>query len=100
MLSVHDTGVGIPEEWPHIFEQFYRAPGIEVQTGTRNGLGLGLYIARKIVERHGGHIEAQSTPGQGSVFTVTLPRYVDPMRQDEPPIQPTTHTQAIWTITH
>ena len=49
MLSVHDTGVGIPEEeLPHIFEQFYRVPGIEVQTGTRNGLGLGLYIARKI----------------------------------------------------
>jgi signal transduction histidine kinase len=101
MLSVRDTGVGIPEEeLPHIFEQFYRVPGIEVQTGTRNGLGLGLYIARKIVERHGGHIEAQSIPGQGSVFTVILPRYVDPLRQDEPTIQPTPHTQVIWTLTH
>jgi signal transduction histidine kinase len=99
ILSVRDMGVGIPhEELPHIFEQFYRVPGIEVQTGTRNGLGLGLYIARKIVERHGGHIDVQSAPDQGSIFSVILPCYVDPTRQDEPDIQPITQTQAIWTI--
>lgn len=100
ILSVRDMGVGIPqEELPYIFEQFYRVPSIEVQTGTRNGLGLGLYIARKIVERHSGHIEVQSAPDQGSIFSVILPCYVDPTQQDEPDIQPTTQTQAIWTIT-
>jgi len=101
ILSVRDVGVGIPqEELPHIFEQFYRVPGIEVQTGNRSGLGLGLFIARKIVERHGGHIEVQSAPGQGSNFSVILPRYVDPTRTNETEIQPITHTQAVWTITH
>jgi two-component system sensor histidine kinase/response regulator len=74
MISIHDTGVGIPPEvLPHIFERFYRVPGIEVQTGSSVGLGLGLYISRQIVERHGGCIEVQSAPDKGSVFSVILP---------------------------
>jgi len=101
ILSVRDTGVGISEEaQPLIFNQFYRAPDVEVQTGTRTGLGLGLFIARKIVERHGGHIEVQSTPGQGSLFSVVLPLYVDPSSDQDQAIQPISHTQAVWTITH
>ena len=74
IVAVQDQGLGIPaEQLPHIFERFYRAPGIERQKGSSDGLGLGLYITRKIVERHGGHIEVQSKPGSGSTFSVILP---------------------------
>lgn len=77
VISVRDKGVGIaPEKLPHIFERFYRVPGIEVQTGSGIGLGLGLYITRIIVERHGGRIEVRSTQGEGSTFSVTLPLLV------------------------
>ncbi len=73
-ISVRDEGVGIPAEvLPHIFERFYRAPGIEVQTGSSIGFGLGLYISQQIVERHGGKIHVESFPGSGSVFSVILP---------------------------
>src|SRR5437763_3306513 len=66
IVSVRDMGVGIPVEMlPNIFEQFYRVPGVEVQSGSHTGLGLGLYISRKIVERHGGHIDVQSAPNSG-----------------------------------
>lgn len=62
-----------PEVLSHIFERFYRAPGIEPQTGSNIGLGLGLYISHKIIECHGGTINVQSQPGSGSTFTITLP---------------------------
>ncbi len=52
-ISVRDVGVGIPAELlPHIFEPYYRAPGAQGQTGAQAGVGLGLYIAWKLVERH------------------------------------------------
>jgi signal transduction histidine kinase len=74
LFSVHDEGSGIPpEELAHIFDRFYRVPGIEVQRGSGVGLGLGLYICREIVERHGGKIWAESSVGQGSTFFVVLP---------------------------
>ena len=74
IITVQDTGVGIPAEMlPHIFERFYRVPGIQVQAGSSFGLGLGLYISHKIVDRHGGRIEVQSTPDQGSSFSIVLP---------------------------
>ncbi len=74
IISVHDSGVGIPAELlPHIFERFYRVPGIEVQTGSSVGLGLGLYISKRIVECHAGRIEVQSIPDDGSIFSVILP---------------------------
>jgi PAS domain S-box-containing protein len=73
-LRVADKGVGVPaEDVPHIFERFYRAASVEVQTGAGVGLGLGLHITHNIVERHGGQIEVRSTPGNGSTFEVTLP---------------------------
>ncbi len=73
LMSVADQGAGIPHEHlPHIFERFYQVPGTSVQTGPRVGLGLGLYICREIVERHGGRIWAESTVGQGSRFYVAL----------------------------
>lgn len=73
-ISVQDQGVGIPEEkLTHIFERFYRVPEIDVQTGSSSGVGLGLYIAQKIIERHDGCISVTSIPGQGSTFTILLP---------------------------
>lgn len=73
-ISVSDRGVGIPPEMlSHLFERFYRVPGIEPQTGSHVGLGLGLYISHKIVESHGGAITVQSHPGSGSTFSITLP---------------------------
>ena len=74
IISVEDRGVGIPAEMlPQIFERFYRVPGVEVQAGSHIGMGLGLYIARKIIDRHRGRIEVQSTPGNGSTFSIVLP---------------------------
>ncbi len=74
ILCVRDQGPGIPAEaLPHIFDRFYRVPQIEVQSGSGVGLGLGLHISREIVERHGGHIWAESVVGDGSAFYVALP---------------------------
>jgi signal transduction histidine kinase len=71
-VSVADTGVGIPEEaLPRLFERFYRVdPSRSREDG---GTGIGLAIARSVVEAHGGTISAASEPGQGSVFTFDLP---------------------------
>ncbi len=101
IVSMRDMGVGIPAEMQsQIFEPYYRVPGIEVQTGSSTGLGLGLYISRKIVERHGGHIEVQSIPGEGSTFSIALPLYIDPTADTLDATRLTPHTQAIWTIAH
>jgi two-component system sensor histidine kinase/response regulator len=88
VVAVSDTGVGIPPEvLPHIFERFYRVPGIEVQTGSSIGLGLGLYISSQIVQRHGGRIDVESAPGKGSTFAVVLPRAS---------VLPQDSTEAAW----
>jgi len=71
-LRVADSGIGLsPEEQKQIFERFYRSP--EAKSRGEGGAGLGLCIARSIVEAHGGKIQVASTPGQGSAFTVLLP---------------------------
>ncbi len=69
-IAITDQGFGIaPGELSRLFQRFYRAPG-----GRKaEGIGLGLYITRLLVEAHGGAIRVESTPGQGSTFTVTLP---------------------------
>jgi len=101
ILAVQDMGIGISaEDLPHIFEQFYRAPDVKVLNGARSGMGLGLYISRKIVERHGGSIEAQSVPGQGSTFFVRLPLAVDLTYADMDAKALVPHTHALWTISH
>jgi signal transduction histidine kinase len=101
IVSIRDMGIGIPADaLPHIFEQFYRVPGVKVLNGPRSGLGLGLYISRKIVERHGGRIDVQSIPNQGSTFSVRLPIFVDPDRSRINANLLKPHMQAIWTLVH
>jgi signal transduction histidine kinase len=69
VVTVRDTGDGIPAEYlPRIFERFTQVPG-----ATTGGAGLGLPIARKIVEAHGGRIWVESEPGRGTAFYFTLP---------------------------
>src|SRR5205823_14677430 len=61
------------EAKPSIFERMYQAP--EALDNSRTGLGLGLYIAKELVELHGGRISVTSQVGEGSIFTFTLPRF-------------------------
>ena len=71
-LTVRDRGIGIPAAaMPQIFDRFYRAPNAD--PGAMSGLGVGLYVVREIVERHGGTIAVESTEGQGSCFALELP---------------------------
>jgi two-component system, NtrC family, sensor histidine kinase KinB len=70
-FSVSDDGIGIPRQFLHrVFEKFFRVPG---QIGG-SGSGLGLSIARDIVEAHGGKIRVQSVEGRGTTFAFTLPQ--------------------------
>jgi two-component system, OmpR family, sensor kinase len=71
-VTVADTGIGISaNDLPHIFDRFYRAESARAHA--RDGMGLGLAIARHIAEQHGGRIHVESTLGHGASFTVTLP---------------------------
>ena len=71
MLAIRDEGIGIAAaDHERIFQIFERA----VSKDEVSGLGLGLYIARRIVEAHGGTIRVESEPGKGATFTVELPR--------------------------
>ncbi|HEX7622482.1 MAG TPA: ATP-binding protein [Anaeromyxobacteraceae bacterium] len=70
-FEVKDSGAGIPPEYQErIFEKFFRAPGAPA-----GGVGLGLYLAREIVEAHGGRIGVESAVGLGSRFWFTVPRF-------------------------
>jgi signal transduction histidine kinase len=78
VIEVEDHGIGIaPHDLDRIFDQFERA----VSSRHFGGLGLGLYITRRLVEEHGGSITVASRPGTGSLFTVRLPR-AGPSRAD------------------
>jgi signal transduction histidine kinase len=69
VITVRDTGKGIAQDaLPHVFERYFTT-----ERG-HQGAGLGLHIAKRLVETHGGRIWAESEPGKGSSFSFTLPR--------------------------
>ena len=69
---MRDTGIGIgPEGAEHVFDEFRQ---VGQGTARAEGTGLGLSLAKKFVELHGGRIWVESEPGAGSIFTFTLPR--------------------------
>lgn len=74
ILRIADRGLGIPpEDLPHVFDRFFRGDRAREREEGPGGIGLGLSICRSIVDALDGSIEAASTPGQGSTFTVRLP---------------------------
>jgi signal transduction histidine kinase len=78
-ISVTDTGEGIPaEDVPNIFERFYRVD--RSRTRDTGGSGLGLTIAKRLIEAHNGRIEVESEPGKGSTFTISLPIPDQPLK--------------------
>jgi len=73
-VAVHDEGPGLPpDEHERIWQCFYRAPGIEVQSGSGVGLGVGLHLCRTIIEQHDGQVGVESSVGKGSTFWFVLP---------------------------
>jgi len=81
-VTVRDTGIGISEdEYEKIFERFYQVPTSDHRT--YGGTGLGLTIARQIVELHDGHMLVESEPGRGSEFKVALPTSMARMEPDD-----------------
>ena len=70
-IQVSDTGPGIPEsEQARIFQRFYRSPAVRGE----QGVGLGLYLAREIAAANGGYIKVASRLGEGSTFSLFLPK--------------------------
>lgn len=70
-IDITDSGIGLSEdELPRIFSRFYRSESVK----EADGVGIGLYLAREIITGEGGYIKVSSTPGEGSTFSVFLPR--------------------------
>lgn len=88
-IEVEDTGIGIPkEDLPRVFDRFHQ---VRSNAANRNqGVGIGLALAKELVEQHGGTIEVESTMGKGTVFRIHLPA-------DEPSIAPTEVEAAVPT---
>lgn len=79
-IAIQDNGLGIShDDLPHIFEPFYR--GRQARQSQIHGNGLGLSLVKRAVEAHGGRITVESTPGQGSVFTVYLPTHSEELKK-------------------
>ena len=71
MVKVTDSGIGIPESAiPRLFERYFRAPGSEKAA---KGIGLGLFVTKRLIEAHGGKVEVTSDVGKGSTFSFTVP---------------------------
>lgn len=84
VIAIRDEGEGIsPVDLARIFDRFYR-----VRAGGEEGIGLGLYIVKKLVEAHGGKVWAESTPEQGSTFYFTLPVASRQEAEEEQPPRP------------
>ncbi|MCU1387359.1 MAG: histidine kinase [Ilumatobacteraceae bacterium] len=82
VLDVTDTGSGIaPEDLAHVFDRFWRAE--KSRNRSSGGSGLGLAIVRRLVESHGGSVDAQSTVGHGSTFTIRLPALTGSMTEHQ-----------------
>jgi len=82
ILLIADTGRGIPtNELPCVFERFYRVRESKTKT---HGTGLGLPIAKKIIENHGGTISIESVLGKGTTFTITLPLHLKDKKEQSP----------------
>jgi signal transduction histidine kinase/CHASE3 domain sensor protein len=90
ITAVCDRGIGIPaDELGQVFERFHR--GRQVSSTNYGGLGLGLYITKQIIERHGGTIWVESKEGQGTTFYFSLPTADQPI----PTIPPPSPTRAV-----
>jgi len=77
-IAVSDSGIGIEEkDLPHIFDRFFRVKGKATRHIT--GSGLGLALVKQVVEAHQGYIEVQSTPGEGTTFTLSFPMLDQPL---------------------
>lgn len=86
VLRVADHGIGIdPEDLPHVFDRFYR--GSLAQEHVDEGSGLGLPLARAIVEAHAGRIAIESRPGEGTAVSISLPLAARARRVDVPPAE-------------
>lgn len=82
VIEVSDNGVGIPaDQQDEIFESFFRADNLGDEDP--GGMGLGLFICREIVQKHGGNIDVESRVGEGSTLRVRLPLYVKEDAQAE-----------------
>jgi heavy metal sensor kinase len=82
VVTVHDTGKGISaEDLPHVFERFYRGDRARASDGS---VGLGLAVAKAIIERHGGQIRVSSDPDRGTTFEVRLPAREVAAEQPQP----------------
>jgi len=93
-LAISDTGIGIPAAvLPHLFERFHRVKG--AQGRSFEGSGIGLSLVQELVKLHGGHITVNSTVGQGSCFTVSIPTGTAHLPPDR--IRPIRSTASIAT---
>lgn len=91
VTAVCDRGIGIPtDELNQVFERFHR--GRQVSSTNYGGLGLGLYITKQIIERHGGTIWVESKEGQGTTFFFTLPATEEPASYGRTPTQEVVQT--------
>ena len=91
VTAVCDRGIGIPtDELGQVFERFHR--GRQVSSTNYGGLGLGLYITKQIIERHGGAIWVESREGQGTTFYFSLPATEQLALASAPPTQTVAQT--------